>query len=244
MRLWIVSDLHTDIHAWRPERTPDHDVMVIAGDISDSVDGADLLLRALHIRTKRPLIFVAGNHDVFGERLGAFAVDIEGVHVLAPGSAAMIGGVRFVGATLWTDWQLNDREFQAQAWAARHMPEYSQSARTAISSGRATSTTSTSATAVRSTSYCSSRMPGRRSSSRTTPPRSRACIPATGRTCRRRHMPAISKSSCAGIGQRCGCTGTSITPATIGSATREWCATREGISCPTGRSGRGGTRRW
>lgn len=125
MKLWLVSDLHTDVHSWRPERTPEHDVMVIAGDISDSVDGADLMLRALHIRTRRPIVFVPGNHDFFGQCLGDFGVHIEGVHVLEPGAAVIIGGVRFVGSTMWTDWQLGDKEFQAQAWAGRHMPEYS-----------------------------------------------------------------------------------------------------------------------
>jgi hypothetical protein len=33
-------------------------------------------------------------------------------------------GVRFVGATLWTDWHLVDAEWASQSQAARSMPEY------------------------------------------------------------------------------------------------------------------------
>jgi Icc-related predicted phosphoesterase len=129
MKLWIVSDLHTDHSPWVPTGTPEHDVLVVAGDISSDMHGADLLVRGLHQRTRRQIVFVPGNHDVAGGDLDAWDRNGEdlaviGIHVLSSGQSVVIDGVRFVGATLWTDWRLNDLEFQSQSWAARHMREY------------------------------------------------------------------------------------------------------------------------
>lgn len=126
MRLWIVSDLHCDASLWSPAAVPAHNILVVAGDVSNSPEGAIAELQRIAQFTPAPIIFVPGNHDFFGSRLDdAFdGLVTGGVHVLRPGAPVEIGGVRFVGSTLWTDWQLRDQEFQAQAWAARHMPEY------------------------------------------------------------------------------------------------------------------------
>ncbi|WP_131798369.1 hypothetical protein [Devosia elaeis] len=46
------------------------------------------------------------------------------IHVLSSGQSIVIGGVRFVGATLWTDFGLADDLYASESWAAQHMPEY------------------------------------------------------------------------------------------------------------------------
>jgi len=127
MRLWIVSDLHCDSSLWSPATVPAHDVLVVAGDVSNGPDAAIMELFRIGQFTHAPIIYTPGNHDYFGAAItDAFDGLVTGsVHVLRPGQPIVIGGVRFVGSTLWTDWQLRDQEFQAQAWAARHMPEYS-----------------------------------------------------------------------------------------------------------------------
>lgn len=126
MRLWLVSDLHCDASLWSPETVPEHSVLVVAGDVANSPESAIAELQRLAQFTHGPVVSVAGNHDLFGGELDDLdIVDVPGIHVLAPGAATIIGGTRFVGSTLWTDWQIQEREFQAQAWAARHMPEYS-----------------------------------------------------------------------------------------------------------------------
>lgn len=125
MRLWIVSDLHCDHFPWLPARVPDHDIMVIAGDIGDGAIDALGELTRLRRRSQKPIIFVPGNHDLFDDTLDGFAdMSLEAVHMLHAGQPVIIDGVRFVGATLWTDFDLFDSEFASQAWAARHMPEY------------------------------------------------------------------------------------------------------------------------
>lgn len=128
-RLWIVSDLHVGAGvSWAPA-IPEHDVMIIAGDLASDYMDTLLQLHALSRWSAAHIVFVPGNHDMAGAELDAWDGEHRrlldaGVHVLSSGQSIVINGVRFVGATLWTDWSLNDREFQSQSWAARHMREY------------------------------------------------------------------------------------------------------------------------
>ena len=125
MRLWIVSDLHTNHAPWMPARVPEHDVLVVAGDVSDNGGASLRELHKFHRLTGKPVAFTPGNHDVFDGPLDGFSPQLAGpVFVLPAGQHAIIDGVRFVGATLWSDFLLFDTEFASQAWAARHMPEY------------------------------------------------------------------------------------------------------------------------
>lgn len=129
MKLWIVSDLHCNSSMWSPSAVPAHDVLIIAGDVANGHDDAIRHLYMIAQFTPSPIVFVPGNHDLFDGRLDGFIgsdrLAADNIHVLGPGAPVTIGGVRFVGSTLWTDWQLGEKEFAAQSWAARHMPEYS-----------------------------------------------------------------------------------------------------------------------
>lgn len=129
MRLWIVSDIHADSTFWVPDRIPGHDVMIIAGDVDKSALATEQTLLMLAKWSTSPLIFVPGNHDVMGVGLDAWDRNNEdlldrGIHVLSSGQSVVIGGVRFIGATLWTDFALADDIYASEAWAAKRMPEY------------------------------------------------------------------------------------------------------------------------
>lgn len=127
MKIWIVSDLHIDSYPYVPNYVPEHDVMIVAGDVADGAEAAMKGLRVLHGRTGKPIVFTPGNHDLFDEHINAFDQDRLGpIYMLPVGETVEIGGVRFVGATLWTDWALGDKEWSAQSWAARSMPEYAR----------------------------------------------------------------------------------------------------------------------
>jgi Icc-related predicted phosphoesterase len=127
MKLWVVSDLHADCTFWVPDRIPAHDVMVIAGDVGGSILDAIWHLHRIAHHTPASIIFVPGNHD-FDGLLDAWddaPLQIaHGIYVLSSGQSVVIDGVRFVGATLWTDFGLADDVYGAESWAARHMPEY------------------------------------------------------------------------------------------------------------------------
>lgn len=125
MKLWIVSDLHLNSAPWVPEHLPTHDVLIIAGDVHDSPDDALVELNRLRDLIGTRIVFTPGNHDLFtGELDELDGVDVPGIHVLSCGQVVEIAGVRFVGATLWTDWHLTDSEWASQSAAARSMPEY------------------------------------------------------------------------------------------------------------------------
>lgn len=109
MKLWIASDLHTESCQFGPRDIPRHDVMVIAGDIAHGAEDVFVELKDMLHRTGRPIVFVPGNHDVFGVPLDTFDVfKLGGVHTLSSGQSVVIGNTRFVGATLWTDFGLAD----------------------------------------------------------------------------------------------------------------------------------------
>ncbi len=113
MKVQIFSDLHTEFSAFTPRIGGDVDVVVLAGDIGPH---PRMLHRwaALCEPSGAQLVFVAGNHEFYGRnharwllqfREGAEAVcgAMAGrVHVLEHDAVA-IGGVRFLGATAWTD---------------------------------------------------------------------------------------------------------------------------------------------
>ncbi len=125
IRIWITSDLHTDANAWFPQ-IPPHDIMVVAGDIADGPGAAAAELTRIQAATAKPIVFVPGNHDFCGGRLlpGEFSHPNRSIIVLEGGGSIVIDGVRFIGATLWTDFQLTDSEFASQRWAISAMPEY------------------------------------------------------------------------------------------------------------------------
>jgi predicted phosphodiesterase len=116
VKLQLLSDLHLEAHPHFEARpTPGADVLVLAGDIgsyqanSQLTDGDFGLRRfAPALGWPTPVLFVPGNHeyDTFDfdaahtrlratcERLGITWLERETV---------LLGGVRFIGTTLWTD---------------------------------------------------------------------------------------------------------------------------------------------
>lgn len=123
--VWIPSKLRTDA-AIGPDEVPFHDLMVVAGDVSDGPDKAVAKLLALYDLTGKSILFVPGNRDLCGARLqaGEFNHLPAEITVLETGSSAFFGGVRFIGSTLWTDFEITGTEYASQKWAIAAMPEY------------------------------------------------------------------------------------------------------------------------
>ena len=126
MRLWVLSDLHFEfdrpLHKGRAQVCPEADVCVVAGDV---LNGCGNSIRWLHdnVSPAMPVIFVAGNHEFYdnsvleGVEWGrVHAAECPGVHFLE-NNIAVIGGVRFLGCTLWTDYALDGKGRQERAWA-------------------------------------------------------------------------------------------------------------------------------
>jgi Icc-related predicted phosphoesterase len=133
VKLWVLSDLHLDVNAAFPFELPAprpvHDVVVIAGDIQGDMADAVRWLDRVGLNT-RPVIYIGGNHEFYGhDRLGELAVAREAtsavanIHILER-DAIVIGGVRFLGATLWTDYALYNDPIDGQFVAERMLSDH------------------------------------------------------------------------------------------------------------------------
>jgi Icc-related predicted phosphoesterase len=114
MNIWHISDLHFNdeqiAEAFTYGDIPKADVAVVVGDVSDKMnDSLDWCANV--IRPHMPVVYVPGNHDFYyadlmetsakarkqAAKLGLYYLDGDTVH---------INGVRFVGATFWSDLEL------------------------------------------------------------------------------------------------------------------------------------------
>lgn len=109
MRLRVLSDLHLehfDENRELPEVTAD--AVILAGDIHRETKG---LAWAAERFAGQSILYVPGNHEFYGTRMPALrrelATEAErlGIHLLDNRSLTL-GGVRFHGTTLWTDFAL------------------------------------------------------------------------------------------------------------------------------------------
>jgi len=119
MRLLVLSDLHVEFAQFVPRAGLQYDIVILAGDIHspgrrmfkwarrNSVFGPDI-----------PIIFVPGNHEFYrathevelqqmrdvASKAGVHLLDLNEL-ILADPKAPGSPGVRFLGATLWTDFR-------------------------------------------------------------------------------------------------------------------------------------------
>lgn len=107
MKIRVLSDLHVDVSAWEPPDA-DADVVVIAGDIKNGTGGFNWVRK--HFRHSE-IICVLGNHECYGFGLDTAPVFLRqeasrvGVTLLDC-NEVVLDSVRFLGATLWTDFRL------------------------------------------------------------------------------------------------------------------------------------------
>lgn len=124
MRIQFASDLHLeffqkDFPDFRGVEPADSDVLVLAGDIANGSRVFELF-GDWHC----PVIFVPGNHEFYGASLPKVLSDFQERAARYPnvtvlnGTQAVISGVRFVGGTLWTDYELFGKERRDEAMFA------------------------------------------------------------------------------------------------------------------------------
>ena len=107
MNIRLYSDLHIEFEDFSAE-TKGVDVVVLAGDINIGIKGIDWIVRQ---KFDSPVIYVLGNHEYYKHRYPSLIDKVKAhaagknIHVLENESVE-IDGVRFHGATLWTDFEL------------------------------------------------------------------------------------------------------------------------------------------
>ncbi|HEX7811037.1 MAG TPA: metallophosphoesterase [Burkholderiales bacterium] len=111
MRIRVFSDLHLEMSDRHPPFNPpdvESDVVVLAGDIDNGTAAIDWAEKTFAGKT---VLYVPGNHEYYdgeyfevAEALKARA-SASNVRVL-DNDELVLGGVRFLGSTLWTDFEL------------------------------------------------------------------------------------------------------------------------------------------
>ena len=113
MRLLILSDLHHEL--WREDAPvidplrSNPDLVILAGDIDTGAKAVEWAARTF---PAIPVLYVHGNHEAYGLKLEETQSDIAAaclihtnVHFLNCGEYRF-NNVRFLGATMWTDFRL------------------------------------------------------------------------------------------------------------------------------------------
>jgi predicted phosphodiesterase len=127
MRLNVLSDLHL---SRGPLAIPDTDadVVVLAGDIARPKDAI-----AWASRFAKPVLYVPGNHEFYGGSIEGTVAELRrlcagtGIRLLDD-EELVLGGVRFLGTTLWTDFMLfgeGEKRAAAMREAQRFMRDFS-----------------------------------------------------------------------------------------------------------------------
>lgn len=128
MKLNILSDLHLGQGALEPPRNG-ADLVVLAGDI-DRPEQALAWASGLG----KPVLYVPGNHEFYGGSIAGTAARLKALSAGTPvrvldDDEVVIGNVRFLGSTLWTDFLLFGGEggrTAAAEQALRFMRDYSR----------------------------------------------------------------------------------------------------------------------
>ena len=116
MNIQLLSDLHLESNPrFVPQPAPGADVLVLAGDIGSYQTGSSLIRLGIadfglgrFANWPCPVVFVPGNHEYDGQEFGVAHDRLQEVcqrlgFIWLEREVAVLEGVRFVGCTLWTD---------------------------------------------------------------------------------------------------------------------------------------------
>lgn len=133
MKALVLSDLHLDFAKFSPIHEgrridEDVDVVLLAGDITEGVQG---IRWARETFTTKEIVYVAGNHEFYDNNITELPTYLRevaqrmGVHYLER-NAVDIAGVRFLGTTLWSDFEFfgADRQDESMQEAVRYMNDF------------------------------------------------------------------------------------------------------------------------
>lgn len=119
MKIQLCSDLHLEFEPVSlPVINKDADVIVYAGDIATHEDVALTYFQEVREQTNALILYVMGNHEFYGKFLHSVSDyklalrEVPGL-VLLDCDVFNYRGVRFLGCTLWTDF--DDRKLESRA---------------------------------------------------------------------------------------------------------------------------------
>ncbi|PBK51300.1 serine/threonine protein phosphatase [Pseudomonas syringae pv. actinidiae] len=125
MKALVLSDLHLE---FKPLQVPplDIDLVILAGDIDKGIRGVTWASETFSV----PVLYVPGNHEYYSghidytlEKIRAASANHTNVHVLDQ-DEMVIGDVRFLGATTWTDYTSTGDLARAMSVARESMNDF------------------------------------------------------------------------------------------------------------------------
>ena len=125
MRLHVLSDLHIEFGPFAPP-TVEADAVVLAGDTHPGSRGLTWAMQAF---PDRPVIYVLGNHEFYGQMMPTLPKELKeraagtNLHVL-DNNVLTLQDVTFLGATMWTDFCLLGDPAFSQVLAQLGMSDY------------------------------------------------------------------------------------------------------------------------
>jgi len=133
MRLLIVSDVHLEFGAFVfPRAMPEFDVAVFAGDMHQPINAALKWMeeqREAGPLLGRGIVYVAGNHEFYKSEMkgnlvaGAERAEAARIHFLHR-RTVILGDVRFIGCTLWTDYRLLGTPKPSMVFAGQELNDH------------------------------------------------------------------------------------------------------------------------
>lgn len=111
VRLLILSDLHLEFASFVPPNPDLYDIAVLAGDIAVGGTAVHWPKRRLTFAGK-PVVLVPGNHEFYNSERTRMLTRLReaaagsNVHLLDRDEVTLLG-IRFLGATLWTEFELD-----------------------------------------------------------------------------------------------------------------------------------------
>ncbi|MCM8537167.1 MAG: metallophosphoesterase [Lentisphaeraceae bacterium] len=124
MKLQILSDLHLEFGTFDLPTT-DADVIVLPGDISVGIRAIEWIRN----QTDKPVIYVLGNHEYYHHTFPDLQYIIRGlcegtnIHFLE-NESVQIDDVSFFGCTLWSDFNLFNKQPDSMIDAQAMMNDY------------------------------------------------------------------------------------------------------------------------
>lgn len=124
MKLHVVSDLHTELNHYHLHSSAiNSDVIILPGDIGKGLKAYEFAEEQA-TKFNKPVIFICGNHEFYGSDINALRKVMHERYISTnpnpnpnrnevyylENTEIVLGNVRFLGATLWTDLELfNDK---------------------------------------------------------------------------------------------------------------------------------------
>lgn len=140
MKLRLYSDLHREFDGWDVPKLKDRKkeknyVAVLAGDIGVARRNGTWSPFIFEMAERhKAVIYVPGNHEYYGDTFDRAWEKITGeigdwdnpdnLYFMNGDNAVTIDGVRFIGATLWTDFELYGNADLSMYTAATYMNDY------------------------------------------------------------------------------------------------------------------------